>query len=99
MIIKKGIVSSYYYYTYSDTDKKYSLYCSLSDLSDEEYSKYDTSSESIEKILKNAARSVVKEMINKDNIKISGKIINNINKLFKDGKLNEVILISEENEA
>ena len=88
-----GVVSSYYYYMYDSEENKYELYTSLSELTAEEYAKYDSSSENLEKILKNAAREVVKNIINNNDYKVSSKTINNINQLFKDGKLNEVTLI------
>lgn len=91
-----GVVSSYYYCTYSDTDNKYEVYCSLSDLSNETYSKYDSSDEKMEKLIKNVARSVVKGIIYKDEYKVPGKMINNINKLFKEKKLNDIELIKTE---
>lgn len=91
-----GVVSSYYYCTYSDTDNKYEVYCSLSDLSNETYSKYDSSDEKMEKLIKNVARSVVKGIIYKDEYKVQGKMINNINKLFKEKKLNDIELIKTE---
>ncbi|MCI8518978.1 MAG: zinc ribbon domain-containing protein [Clostridia bacterium] len=88
-----GVVSSYYYYTYSTEKNKYTLYCTLSSLEREEAKSYDTTDEKLEKILKNSARTIVKEIISNSNYKIQSKHINNINKLFKNGKLNEITLI------
>ena len=42
------------------------------------------------------ARSVVKGIIYKDEYKVQGKMINNINKLFKEKKLNDIELIKTE---
>ncbi len=88
-----GIVFSYDYFTYSEEEGKYEYYCSLSDLKKEETSKYDDYEETLEKILKNAARSVVSEVINKNDCKLSNDSVKNINRLFKEDKLEEIELI------
>ena len=88
-----GIVFSYDYFTYSEDEGKYEYYCSLSDLKKEETSKYDDYEETLEKILKNAARSVVSEVINKNDCKLSNDSVKNINHLFKEDKLEEIELI------
>lgn len=92
-----GIVFSYDYFTYSEDKEKYEYYCSLSDLKKEETSKYDDYEETIEKILKNAARSVVSEVINDDDCKLSNDRVKNINHLFKEDKLDEIELINVNN--
>lgn len=89
-----GIVFSYDYFTYSEDKGMYEYYCSLSDLKKEETSKYDDYEETIEKILKNAARSVVSEVIDKDDCKLKSDSIKNINHLFKEDLLEEIELIN-----
>lgn len=89
-----GVVFSYDYFTYDEADKKYEFYCSLSSLQKEDYSKYDDYDESLEKILKNAARTVVSEVIKKDKYKLSDDSIDNINNLFKQDLLDRVQLLN-----
>ena len=89
-----GVVFSYDYFTYDETEKKYEFYCSLSSLQKEDYSKYDDYDESIEKVLKNAARTVVSEVIRKDKYKLSDDSIDNINNLFKQDLLDRVQLLN-----
>lgn len=89
-----GIVFSYDYFTYDEKENKYEYYCSLSSLQKEEYSRYDDYDESLEKILKNAARSVVSEVIKKDKYKLSNDNIKNINNLFKQDLLDSIQLLN-----
>ncbi len=92
-----AVVSAYDYYTYSSDKNKYELFCSLSDLKEETISKYDTTKEFAEKFVKNQAKEVVSQIIDNDDLKVDGKHINNINQLFKSGKLKEITLIQVEN--
>lgn len=65
---------------------------SVSDLSDEETSKYDDTDEIIEKILKNLARDYIKEAMS-SGIKLDKGAVKNINNLFEEGTLYEVELL------
>lgn len=88
-----GIVFSYDYFTYSEKNKKYEFYCSISSLEKEEYRSYDNSSERLEKALKNIARIKISSVIYNDKYKIEKESINNINQLFKQGLLSNVKLL------
>lgn len=90
-----GITFSYQYITYDKDEKKYEVYCSLSDLDEEKTYSFDNTSDKIEKILKNAARKTVKEIIQKDSCKVSSKIIDNINRLAAQKLLDTVIPLEE----
>lgn len=90
-----GITFSYQYITYDKEDNKYEVYCSLSDLDEEKTYSFDNTSDKIEKILKNAARKTVKEIIQKDSCKVSSKIIDNINRLAAQKLLDTVIPLEE----
>lgn len=90
-----GMTSSYQYITYDKDDKKYEVYCSLSDLDDEKTYSFDDTAEKLEKILKNAARKIVKEIIKKDSYKVSSKTIDNINHLATQKLLDAVIPLEE----
>lgn len=92
-------VTGYWYYTYDEEEQTYELYTSLSSLSDEKTYSSDTYSERIEKILKNAARKVVKDMINDDSIKMKKESIENINNLFEKEILDDIELLEENKEA
>lgn len=85
-----GVVFSYEYITYDEDDKKYEVYCSLSDLDEEKTYSFDEYSEKLEKILKNAARTVVKKIINNDSYKVDKQIIDNINHLASEELLDSI---------
>lgn len=88
-------VSNYYYYTYDSDEEAYSLYVTLSDLSDEELRYYDDSSDRLEKILKNAARESVRTIIDDDDLKLPKQYVKCINQLFEDDLLDEVEALPE----
>lgn len=86
-------VSSYWLYTWSESKNSWSYYCSVSDLSEEEYSKYDDTDEMLEKALNNVGRDYIKEAMS-SGTKLSKDSINRINEMFKDGTLDKVEAIS-----
>lgn len=88
-------VSSYWYYTWSNKNNKWEYFCSVSDLSDEEYSEYDDEDEKLEKLLNNIARAGIKEVI-KDGIKLDKSAVKRINKMFEDDTLDDVDLLDVE---
>lgn len=92
-----GVVSNYWYYTYDEEDKQYSLYVTLSDLEDEKTYSWDDTDERMEKVLKNLARKVVKEMIADDTLAIKKESVTRINDLFANDLLENVELLSVAN--
>ncbi len=86
-------VGGYWYYTYDEDDNKYELYTSLSSLEEEKTYSWDDSSEKLEKLLKNIARTTVKEIIRDDDLEISKNSVDNINKLFEKKLLDDVKLL------
>lgn len=88
-------VAGYWYYTYDDDENEYQLYTSLSSLESEKTYSWDDYSEKIEKILKNAARNIVKEIISDDTLKVNKNSIDNINNLFKKDLLDDVKLLND----
>lgn len=87
-------VLSYYYYTYSDKNNKFELFCSLNDLEDETIYKYaDDYNEKLEKTLNNAARKIIRGIINNDSNRIDNSIIDDINNLFKNNTLKNIELL------
>lgn len=90
-----GNVTNYYDYEYDDDDNKYSLYCYLSSLEEESYKSYDTSSEKIEKAFKNIVRGRVSSMMKSKDKKVDDKMVDRINKLFKEKKLRDIELMNE----
>jgi predicted amidophosphoribosyltransferase len=85
-------VSSYWLYTWSNDGKKWEYFCSVSDLSDEEYSKYDDEDEMLEKLLNNIGRDYIKQAMKATKLDKEG--VKRINKLFEDDKLDRVKFIS-----
>lgn len=90
-----GIVMGYDYITFDKEDNKFELWCSLSSLEEEKKYSWDDSSEALEKILKNAARSNVKEIIRDDSLSVDSKVIDHINNLFKKDTYKDAVLIDD----
>ena len=88
-------VSGYWYYTYDTDENEYQLYTSLSSLENEKTYSWDDYSEKLEKILKNAAREIVKDIIADDSLEVSKDSIDNINNLFEKRILDDVELLSD----
>lgn len=88
-------VSSYWLYTWSEDDPEWDYYCSVSDLSDEEYSSYDDTDEKLEKLLNNLGRSIIKTAMS-DGIKLSKDSVKRINAMFEADTLDEVKLLDVE---
>jgi hypothetical protein len=82
-------VSSYWLYTYDDEEREWEYFCSLSDLSDEEYSKYDDLDEMLEKAVNNVGRSYIKDAMS-SGTKLNKAAVNRINDMFESGTLDEV---------
>ena len=90
-----NVVTNYWYYTYDDEDSEYSVYTTLSDLSEEKTYSWDDTSEKLEKILKNAARSIVRDIISNDSMELKDSSVDNINYLFEEDILDNVELIKD----
>lgn len=88
-------VSSYWLYTWSDDKNNWEYFCSVSDLSDEEYSKYDDEDEKLEKLVNNIGRASIKNCM-KDGLKLDKDSIKRINKMFEDDTLDDVDLLDVE---
>jgi len=91
-----GLVVNYWYYTYDEDKQEYILYTTFSSLEKQTIYKYaDSSSEKIEKTLKNLALSYVKEIMSKSANRVEESIVKNINYLFEKELLNNVTLIQK----
>lgn len=88
-------ISNYWYYTCDSDDGVYELYVTLSSLEKEETKSWDDESDVLMKILENAARDRVKRMIADSSLKLDKTSIQNINKLFEEGLLEEVELLEQ----
>lgn len=82
-------VSSYWLYTWDNDDIEWSYFASVSDLTDEEYSKYDDSDEKLEKLCNNIARSSIKSTMS-DGLKLSKEAVKRINMMFENDTLDSV---------
>lgn len=88
-------VSSYWLYTWNIEDKEWEYFCSVSDLSDEEYSKYDDDDERVEKLVNNIGRSSIESTMKKGT-KLSKDGVKRINAMFENDTLEDVELIDVE---
>lgn len=87
-------VTNYWYYSYDEDDKEWSLYTTFTDLSEETTYSWDSDSEQLEKILKNAIlKSTVIPMTSDKSLKLSKDSIKRINALFESDLLDSVALI------
>lgn len=92
-----GVVTNFWYYTYDSDSQEYGLYCTVSDLDEEEIYSWDDVSESLEKMLYNSARETISEIISDSSIKLSKTSVKNINNLFQNDLLDSVELIVVDN--
>ena len=83
-----GRVTNYWLYTW-DSVNKWELWDSYSDLSEEEYGKYDTDSEKLEKLYGNIGKLAIKNTVN-NGMELGKEAIKRINNLFKEDKLDGV---------
>ena len=86
-------VINYWYYSWDSDDEEYCLFASVADLDDEKSYSWDDTDEKLEKILNNAARSLMRNMMT-SKYEISSENVDNINNLFESGLLDDVKLIS-----
>lgn len=82
-------VSSYWLYTWSNDKNSWQYFCSVSDLSEEEYKSYDDDDTRTEKLINNYGRISIKSTMS-DGIKLSKAAVQRINSLFDEGKLDSV---------
>ena len=82
-------VSSYWLYTWDNEQNAWEYFCSVSDLTNEEYKSYDDEDDKLEKLIKNLGRLSIKTTM-RDGVKLSKNAVQRINDLFAAGKLDEV---------
>lgn len=85
-------VSSYWLYTWDVEDQEWSYFCSVSDLSDEEYSSYDDEDEKLEKLLNNLGRGIIETTMDEGH-KLSKEAVKRINTMFEEDTLDDVELL------
>ncbi len=86
-------VKNYYYYKYNDQDSKYKRKSYLSSLEYEKSYSWDDYSEKLEKNTDNLNRILVTGIMSNEKNKVDKKIIDNINLVFKNDKLDSVELL------
>ena len=90
-----GVISNYWYYRYDEDDQEYSLWCTISDMDEEEITSYDDTEEKLEKLLKNAARIVIRRMVNDSSMEMDKNGVKRINQHFENEQLEDVELLEE----
>lgn len=88
-------VSSYWLYTWSNEKNKWEYFCSVSDLSEDEFSDYDDEDEKLEKLVDNIGRLTIK-IVMEDGIELSKNSIKRINAMFEADTLDDVELLDVE---
>ena len=86
-------VSSYWLYTWDSDSNSWEYFCSVSDLTDEEYSIYDDDDEEPQKLINNLGRSIIESAMS-DGVKLDKEAINRINTQFNNGTLDAVDLLN-----
>lgn len=82
-------VSSYWLYTWDDEDRCWDYFCSVSELTAEEFSDYDDDDEKWEKLIDNIGRLSIKSAM-ADGIKLDKDAIKRINDMFEKDILDDV---------
>lgn len=85
-------VSSYWLYTWHNDDQKWGYFCSVSDLSDEEYKSYDDADDKLEKLFNNLGRLSIRNTMS-DGIKLSKDAVKRINTMFENDTLDRIELL------
>lgn len=84
-----GNVSSYWLYTWDNEDRCWNYFCSVSELTEEEYKDYDDEEEMLEKLVDNIGRLSIKTTM-EDGIKLDKDAIKRINYMFETDILDSV---------
>ena len=90
-----GDVSSYWYYTFDEDDQEYQLWTTISDFEEEETHSWDDTSDKLEVLLKNATKETVQKIINDKKNKMSSDLVERINGLNKENKMDDVELLEQ----
>ena len=93
-----GNVTNYYDYRYDKDDKKFTRYLYLWSLEDETTYSWDSYEEKLEKIIKNVVRKTIITIMNNSSFKVDSKVVDRVNKLFKEEKKRDLKLIPEVSE-
>lgn len=91
-----GTVASYYYYTPERNGNDWELYCTVSDLEENtipEVNSLDDFYDKFEIVIQNAAKSYISDVISDDSFRLGKDGIKNINYLFEEGMLDDVVLL------
>lgn len=91
-----GTVASYYYYTPERDGNGWELYCTVSDLEEDAIPEVNYSDDFYDKfeiVIQNAAKSYISDVISDNSFKLGKNGIKNINHLFDEGVLNDVMLL------
>lgn len=85
-------VTSYWLYTWDAEDEEWGYFCSVSDLTAEEYSTYDDEDEKLEILVDNLGRISIKNTM-ENGIKLSKDAVKRINNMFQEDTLDDVRLL------
>lgn len=85
-------VTNYWLFAWDSSGSKWFYFTSVSDLKKEEYNSWDDEDDKLEKAIDNLGRDYISETMLKG-LKLDKSAIKRINKMFEEGKLDEVKLI------
>lgn len=87
-------VSNYYLFSVNSSKNGYTEYY-VSDLEEETYYRFDTSSERTEKFINNVTRSIISDLMSKSSNKLDSEYIDAINTLFENDSLDSVTTLDD----
>lgn len=90
-----GTISNYWYYTFNDEEQVYEYFISISDFEEEEMYSWDDLEEKFEKVIENAAKITIKEIIQDETNELDLALVQRINGLNEQELLPYVELIEE----
>ena len=87
-------VSNYYLFSVNNSKNGYTEYY-VSGLEEETYYRFDTSSELTEKLINNATRSIISDLMSKNSNKLDSGYVDAINALFENDALDSVTSLDD----
>ena len=90
-----GAVSGYVWYRWDDENAEFEAWGSCNDFDVEEFKSWDDTNDMIDKLANNLVKTHVKDVISEKKLKMDSAVVDRINQLNKNGKLENIKLLDE----
>lgn len=90
-----GAVSGYVWYQWDDENAEFNSWGSCNNFDVEEFNSWDDTDDKVEKLANNLVKNHVKDVISEKKLKMDSTVVNRINELNKNGKLENIQLLDE----